>query len=187
MVKRRLLLRAMSIPGVRWFVAVRLSQPAADFHNRGGYAAAAAAPDALPPRVAMSHSRGNRACRWPVMSGEIRCMDFAARWHGWPHSRCWLAAARRRRRRTYPDRPVKIIVPIGPGGSYDLVGRHLADVLVQAHGAGLCGREQARRRHRRRNAGRKPERAGRLYADGRRALQHGLQLGAVFQARLRSR
>ena len=23
----------------------------------------------------------------------------------------------------YPDRPVKIIVPIGPGGSYDLVGR----------------------------------------------------------------
>ena len=29
----------------------------------------------------------------------------------------------------YPDRPVKIIVPIGPGGSYDLVGRHLADAL----------------------------------------------------------
>src|SRR5437879_640814 len=27
----------------------------------------------------------------------------------------------------YPDRPVKIIVPIGPGGSYDLVGRQLAD------------------------------------------------------------
>lgn len=30
---------------------------------------------------------------------------------------------------TYPDHPVKIIVPIGPGGSYDLVGRHLADAL----------------------------------------------------------
>src|SRR4030081_925921 len=29
----------------------------------------------------------------------------------------------------YPDRPVKIIVPIGPGGSYDLVGRHIADGL----------------------------------------------------------
>jgi tripartite-type tricarboxylate transporter receptor subunit TctC len=29
----------------------------------------------------------------------------------------------------YPDRQVKIIVPIGPGGSYDLVGRYLADVL----------------------------------------------------------
>src|SRR5712672_4527454 len=34
----------------------------------------------------------------------------------------------------YPDRPVKIIVPIGPGGSYDLVGRHLADVLSKRSG-----------------------------------------------------
>ena len=35
---------------------------------------------------------------------------------------------------TYPDHPVKIIVPIGPGGSYDLVGRHLADVLSKRSG-----------------------------------------------------
>jgi tripartite-type tricarboxylate transporter receptor subunit TctC len=35
---------------------------------------------------------------------------------------------------TYPDHPVKIIVPIGPGGSYDLVGRHLADVLSKRTG-----------------------------------------------------
>jgi tripartite-type tricarboxylate transporter receptor subunit TctC len=35
---------------------------------------------------------------------------------------------------TYPDRAVKIIVPIGPGGSYDLVGRHLADVLSRRMG-----------------------------------------------------
>ncbi len=35
---------------------------------------------------------------------------------------------------TYPDRPVKIIVPIGPGGSYDLVGRYLADVLSKRMG-----------------------------------------------------
>jgi tripartite-type tricarboxylate transporter receptor subunit TctC len=34
----------------------------------------------------------------------------------------------------YPDRPVKIIVPLGPGGSYDLVGRHLADVLSKRTG-----------------------------------------------------
>ena len=34
----------------------------------------------------------------------------------------------------YPDRPVKIIVPIGPGGSYDLVGRHLADALSKRAG-----------------------------------------------------
>src|SRR4030081_3734023 len=34
----------------------------------------------------------------------------------------------------YPDRPVKIIVPIGPGGSYDLGGRHLADALSKRTG-----------------------------------------------------
>src|ERR1700710_624166 len=37
----------------------------------------------------------------------------------------------------YPNRPVKIIVPIGPGGSYDLVGRHLADVLSKRLGRGF--------------------------------------------------
>src|SRR5262245_53322317 len=35
----------------------------------------------------------------------------------------------------YPERPVKIIVPIGPGGSYDLVGRALADALSKRTGA----------------------------------------------------
>ena len=30
---------------------------------------------------------------------------------------------------TYPDRPVKIIVPIGPSGSYDILGRLVADEL----------------------------------------------------------
>ena len=30
---------------------------------------------------------------------------------------------------SYPDKPVKIIVPIGPGGSYDIVGRTVADQL----------------------------------------------------------
>jgi tripartite-type tricarboxylate transporter receptor subunit TctC len=34
----------------------------------------------------------------------------------------------------YPDRPVKIIVPIGPGGSYDLIGRYLADALSKRMG-----------------------------------------------------
>ena len=43
-----------------------------------------------------------------------------------------VAAARAQS--TYPDHAVKIIVPIGPGGSYDLVGRHLADVLSKRTG-----------------------------------------------------
>ncbi len=34
----------------------------------------------------------------------------------------------------YPSRPVKIIVPIGPGGSYDLVGRYLGDALSKRFG-----------------------------------------------------
>jgi len=32
---------------------------------------------------------------------------------------------------TYPDRPIKIIVPVGPAGSYDIVGRLLADQLTK--------------------------------------------------------
>src|SRR5947209_13460012 len=35
---------------------------------------------------------------------------------------------------TYPNHPVKIIVPIAPGGSYDLVGRALADALSRRTG-----------------------------------------------------
>jgi tripartite-type tricarboxylate transporter receptor subunit TctC len=35
---------------------------------------------------------------------------------------------------SYPDRPIKIIVPIGPAGSYDLVGRLLADQLSKRLG-----------------------------------------------------
>ena len=34
----------------------------------------------------------------------------------------------------YPNRPVKIIVPIAPGGSYDRVGRFLADALSKRMG-----------------------------------------------------
>ena len=32
---------------------------------------------------------------------------------------------------TYPDRPVKIVVPIGPAGSYDILGRLVADQLTR--------------------------------------------------------
>jgi tripartite-type tricarboxylate transporter receptor subunit TctC len=35
---------------------------------------------------------------------------------------------------SYPDRPIKIIVPIGPAGSYDIVGRLLADQLTRRLG-----------------------------------------------------
>src|SRR5262245_4701323 len=35
---------------------------------------------------------------------------------------------------TYPDRPIKIVVPVGPAGSYDIVGRLLADQLSKRLG-----------------------------------------------------
>ena len=35
---------------------------------------------------------------------------------------------------TYPDRPIRIVVPIGPGGGYDFVGRLLADQLTKRLG-----------------------------------------------------
>ena len=35
---------------------------------------------------------------------------------------------------TYPDRPVKIVVPIGPAGSYDILGRVVADQLTRRMG-----------------------------------------------------
>jgi tripartite-type tricarboxylate transporter receptor subunit TctC len=35
---------------------------------------------------------------------------------------------------SYPERPVRIIVPIGPGGSYDFVGRLLANRLTEILG-----------------------------------------------------
>lgn len=40
-----------------------------------------------------------------------------------------LSAASPASAQGYPDKPVKIIVPIGPGGSYDIVGRTVADAL----------------------------------------------------------
>ncbi len=35
---------------------------------------------------------------------------------------------------TYPNRPIKIVVPVGPAGSYDIVGRLLADQLSKRLG-----------------------------------------------------
>jgi tripartite-type tricarboxylate transporter receptor subunit TctC len=45
-----------------------------------------------------------------------------------------VGVAAARAQGSYPDRPVKIVVPIAPGGSYDLVGRLLADALSKRTG-----------------------------------------------------
>src|SRR5882757_8692235 len=61
-------------------------------------------------------------------------MNGFCRAPAWTIALALLVAGVDARAQTYPDRPVKIIVPIGPGGSYDLVGRHLADVLSRRMG-----------------------------------------------------
>jgi tripartite-type tricarboxylate transporter receptor subunit TctC len=38
------------------------------------------------------------------------------------------------RAQTYPDHPIKIVVPVGPSGSYDLVGRLVAEQLTKRLG-----------------------------------------------------
>ena len=40
------------------------------------------------------------------------------------------AVSRIARAQAYPTRPVKIVVPVGPSGSYDIVCRALADQLA---------------------------------------------------------
>jgi len=62
-----------------------------------------------------------RSCRTPAWL----TLAFAA-------FACHTAVARAQT--GYPDHAVKIIVPIGPGGSYDLVGRQIADVLSRRAG-----------------------------------------------------
>jgi len=61
-------------------------------------------------------------------------MTGFCRWPAWVAAALVLGAATAQAQTGYPDHPVKIIVPIAPGGSYDLVGRHLADVLSRRTG-----------------------------------------------------
>lgn len=61
-------------------------------------------------------------------------MNRVCRALAWTAAFALLVVGGAARAQTYPDRTVKIIVPIGPGGSYDLVGRHLADVLSKRLG-----------------------------------------------------
>jgi tripartite-type tricarboxylate transporter receptor subunit TctC len=62
----------------------------------------------------------------------------------------------------YPTRPVKIVVPVGPSGSYDIVGRALADQLAKRLDQTVV--VENRRRNGRRNAGGHPITGGRLHA-----------------------
>src|SRR4029078_2360560 len=103
----------------------RLSQPATDCHNRRGDAGKQA-PLCVAAGCGMSHSRDNGACSWPLSLGGSTMGGFC-RALAWTIALALLLVGAGARAQPYPDRPVKIIVPIGPGGSYDLVGPPLAD------------------------------------------------------------
>src|ERR1700694_5524907 len=63
-----------------------------------------------------------------------KCMNGFCRSPAWIATALALGVATAQAQTGYPDPPVKIIVPIAAGGSYDLVGRHLADVLSRCTG-----------------------------------------------------
>jgi tripartite-type tricarboxylate transporter receptor subunit TctC len=46
----------------------------------------------------------------------------------------WIGSSCLTQAQIYPDRAVKIVVPVGPSGSYDIVGRLLADQLSRRMG-----------------------------------------------------
>src|SRR5437660_12522628 len=103
----------------------RLGHRWTDFHNHRGYAAlpSPAACRIVPSRRASRPlSRGGKH-----MFGICRSLALIA-------AALALGVAAALAQTNYPDRPVKIIVPIGPGGSYDLVGRQLAAVVSKRTG-----------------------------------------------------
>ena len=109
------------------------------------------------------------------------------RWFDFVAVSIWIAAASAsslsalrcaQAQTAYPSRPVKIIVPIGAGGSYDLVGRFLASRSFPSRwGQGFFVENPHRRRHRRRHAGRRRWAA----PDGYTLLMGGLS-NIVFNA-----
>ena len=53
----------------------------------------------------------------------------------------------------FPQRPVRIVVPIGPGSSMDIIARVLAQKLNEAWGQPVIVDNRGRRQYRRRNRG----------------------------------
>src|SRR6478752_59934 len=111
MVKRRLDLRAISVSQVSAASRLKLWHHRTDFHNGV----------AVTSRMAHSWPRGRT-----TMKGFCRAAALIGA--------ALAGIATANAQAGYPDHPVKIIVPIGPGGSYDLVGRLLADGLSRRTG-----------------------------------------------------
>ena len=77
----------------------------------------------------------------------------------------------------YPDRVIKIIVPTGPGGAYDLVARFMSDKLQTPQAKCNCLEPYWRRYYRWYSGGHSGA-GGRIHTIGRRPKQYRLQHGA---------
>ena len=84
----------------------------------------------------------------------------------------------------YPNKAIKIIAPVQPGGGVDLVARTIADRTGSGAGAVDRRRKPERRRRLDRIARDRARRAGRLYPDGR-LRRHARHQSGRAQAALR--
>ena len=94
--------------------------------------------------------------------------------------------ARTAHAQTYPNRPVRLIVGLAPGGVNDLVARLIAQWLTGAARPDLRGREPSGLRRQHRDRGGREVDARRLYASPA-GLRQSRQCRALSAARIRSR
>src|SRR6202022_145150 len=137
MVKRRFVLRAISVSR-RDVIRSRLRYSCTDFHTWLRNTGEARFDVHVAAIRGMSHSQVAKKSLMsrPVSLWGNTMIRFCRSLAGIAAALAPLALsiALAQAQTAYPDRPVKIIVPIGPGGSYDLVGRYLADVLSKRTG-----------------------------------------------------
>ena len=86
----------------------------------------------------------------------------------------------------YPDKPIKIIIPAGPGGPTDVPARLVSQILTAQVRPARRGREPARRRWRARCASGGRRAAGRLHAACRQHQRAGGAAVGVSERGLRS-
>ena len=85
----------------------------------------------------VSHAEASSIAPPPPMlratGRRTHALDFGNSF-AWLWRRCCRCLAVRRRSEPYPNRPVRLIAPAGPGGNPDVLGRLLAEKFTDALG-----------------------------------------------------